>query len=131
LGIHGKSQRKDGMMESHSYMWHSAHGGQIRFSFYESRPFVSKMELVDGKMENLASLVAIVFLLFFFLIFSQFYYLSSFSIPCLFVLGKFSQSREVCFRPLEMVSFGRRELIEILKPFFFFGNGSFFKKRFE
>jgi len=42
LGIHGKSQRKDGMMESHSYMGDSAHGGEIRFSFYESRPFVSR-----------------------------------------------------------------------------------------
>jgi hypothetical protein len=30
-----------------------------------------------------------------------------------------------------MVFFGGRELIEILRPFFFFGNGPFFKKRFE
>jgi hypothetical protein len=41
---------------------------------------------------------------------------------------KFSQSREVCFLPLEMVSFGRRKLIKILKPFFFFGDGPFFKE---
>jgi hypothetical protein len=42
LGIHGKSQRKDEMMESHSYMGDNAHGGEIRFSFYEFRLFVSR-----------------------------------------------------------------------------------------
>ncbi len=69
--------------------------------------------------------------LFYFLIFSKFYYLLSFSIWCLFVPRKFNQSKEVCFLPLEMVSFGRTELIEILRPFFFFANGPFFKKRHE